>query len=136
MNNGLSTRSDVSRGARGLIFDLSLPYFKYVRNGGPIVTAHMSRLFRVLAAQQWNKYQNLVCRCPSLSCPLDSLPPGGQANRGWLVPRGASCPGISCPPPWLSSPPGDKLSRPVYLAPPPNTSKNIYMLFCYFSVSF
>ena len=23
----------------------------------------------------------------------DSLPPGGQANRGWLVPRGASCPG-------------------------------------------
>ena len=38
--------------------------------------------------------------------PLDSLPP-----------RGASCPGISCPPPWLSSPPGGKLSRPVYLAP-------------------
>ena len=24
---------------------------------------------------------------------LDSLSPGGQANRGWLVPRGASCPG-------------------------------------------
>ena len=23
----------------------------------------------------------------------DSLPPGGQANRGWLAPRGASCPG-------------------------------------------
>ena len=25
--------------------------------------------------------------------PLDSLPPGGQANRGWLAPQGASCPG-------------------------------------------
>ena len=23
----------------------------------------------------------------------DSLPPGGQANRGWLAPQGASCPG-------------------------------------------
>ena len=23
----------------------------------------------------------------------DSLPPRGQANRGWLAPRGASCPG-------------------------------------------
>ena len=23
----------------------------------------------------------------------DSLPPGGQVNRGWLAPRGASCPG-------------------------------------------
>ena len=23
----------------------------------------------------------------------DSLPPGGQGNRGWLAPRGASCPG-------------------------------------------
>ena len=23
----------------------------------------------------------------------DSLPPGGQDNRGWLAPRGASCPG-------------------------------------------
>ena len=23
----------------------------------------------------------------------DSLPPGVQANRGWLAPRGASCPG-------------------------------------------
>ena len=47
-----------------------------------------------------------VCRCNSLSCP-----------PGQLAPRGASCPGISCPPPWLSSPPGGKLSRPVYLAP-------------------
>ena len=70
-------------------------------------------------------------RCPSLSCPLDRLPPGGQANRGCLAPRGASCPGISCPPPWLSSPPGGKLSRPVYLAPRP-TQVKIYT--CYFVI--
>ena len=74
---------------------------------------------------------NYYCRCPSLSCPLDSLPPGGQANRGWLAPRGASCPGISCPPPWLSSPPGRKLSRPVYLAPR-LTQVKIYT--CYFVI--
>ena len=72
-----------------------------------------------------------LCRCPSLSCPLDSLPPGGQANRGCLAPRGASCPGISYPPPWLSSPPGGKLSRPVYLAPRP-TQVKIYT--CYFVI--
>ena len=23
----------------------------------------------------------------------DRLPPGGQANHGWLAPRGATCPG-------------------------------------------
>ena len=73
----------------------------------------------------------VTCRCPSLSCPLDSLPPVGQANRSWPAPRGASCPGISCPPPWLSSPPGGKLSRPVYLAPRP-TQVKIYT--CYFVI--
>ena len=40
------------------------------------------------------------------------LPPGQVA------PRGATCPGISYPPPWLSSPPGGDISRLVYLAPP------------------
>ena len=56
--------------------------------------------------------------------PLDSLHPGGQAvpgylapHPGYLDPRGASCPGR-------------------FILPPTNTSKNIYMLFCYFSVSF
>ena len=56
--------------------------------------------------------------------PLDSLPPGGQAvpgylapHPGYLHPRGASCPGR-------------------FILPPANTSKNICMLFCYFSVSF
>ena len=53
------------------------------------------------------------------------LPPGQ------LAPRGASCPRISCPPPWLSSPPGGKLSRPVYLAPRP-TQVKIYT--CYFVI--
>ena len=45
---GLSTCSDVSMGARGLIFGLSLPpplYFEDARSGGPSVTAHMYRLF-------------------------------------------------------------------------------------------
>ena len=27
-------------------------------------------------------FRSMKYRCPSLSCPLDSLPPGGQANRG------------------------------------------------------
>ena len=56
--------------------------------------------------------------------PLDSLPPGGQAVPGYLAPHpgylhpgGASCPGR-------------------FILPPANTSKNIRMLFCYFSVSF
>ena len=41
-------------------------------------------------------------------------PPGQLAPPG-----GGSCPGISCPPPWLSSRPGGKLSSvTVYLAPP------------------
>ena len=50
--------------------------------------------------------------------PLDSLPPGG-----------ASCPGLSYPPPWLSSPPGGKLSRPVYLAPHPYRGNNLIWCF-------
>ena len=79
-------------------------------------------------------------QCPSLSCPLDSLPPGGGGGGGGRLtavdlPPGASCPGISCPPPWLSSPPGGKLSRPAYLTPPPlQQSKNIIYT-CYFVIS-
>ena len=55
---------------------------------------------------------------------LDRLPPGGQASHGWLDPRGATCPGISYPPPWLSSPPGGNISRLVYLAPPGGVKLN------------
>ena len=69
------------------------------------------------------------------------LPPGQ------LTPRGASQPRLACPP-------GGKLSRDILpptlviftpggqavqaglSCPPPNTSKNIYILFCYLSVSF
>ena len=49
---------------------------------------------------------SMMTRCPSLSCPLDSLPPGGQAvpgylapHPGYLHPRGASCPGRFILPP-------------------------------------
>ena len=64
------------------------------------------------------------------------LPPGQRAPRGkptavGLPPGGASCLGISCPLPWLSSPPGGKLSRLVYLAPRP-TQVKIYT--CYFVI--
>ena len=45
------------------------------------------------------------------------LPPGQFAPNGWLAPRGATCPGISYPPPWLPSPLGGNISRLVYLAP-------------------
>ena len=64
-----------------------------------------------------------VCRCPSLSCPLDRLPPGGQANHGQVAPRGATCPGISYPPPWLSSPPGGR-HIPAGLSCPPGVKIN------------
>ena len=62
-------------------------------------------------------------RCNSLSCP-----------PGQLAPRGASCPGISCPPPWLSSPPGGKLSRPVYLAPHQHRYKYMYVIVLFFCI--
>ena len=67
-------------------------------------------------------------RCNSLSCP-----------PGQLAPRGASCPGISCPPPWLSSPPGGggggRLSRPVYLAPrPTQVNMYIYVILLFFCI--
>ena len=90
-------------------------------------------LYSINTDKNENTYHfcSMKYRCPSLSCPLDSLPPRGQANRGWLTPRGASYPGISCPPPWLSSPPGGKLSRPVYLAPR-LTQVKIYT--CYFVI--
>ena len=45
------------------------------------------------------------------------LPPGQ------LAPRGASCPGISYPPPWLSSPPGASCPG-RFILPPAHTEKN------------
>ena len=75
-----------------------------------------------------------VFRCPSLFCPLDSLPPPpphqGQAHHGQLAPQGATFTGISWPPTLviftprgqnipagLSYPPGMKISQPGNLAP-------------------
>ena len=71
--------------------------------------------------------------CPSLSCPLDSLPPGGQPNRGWLAPRGASCPGISCPPPptLVIFTPGGQAVQAGLSCPAP-TQVKIYI--CYFVI--
>ena len=76
------------------------------------------------------KLSRPVYLAPWTACPPGDkptavgLPPGGQTvpgylapHPGYLHPRGASCPGR-------------------FILPPANTSKNIYMLFCYFSVSF
>ena len=54
-------------------------------------------------------------RCPSLSCPLDSLPPGAQANCGWLAPGGKLSRKI-----WLSSPhpPGVQVIQTGLSCPP------------------
>ena len=46
-----------------------------------------------------------MCRCPSLSCPLDSLPPGGKPTAVGLPPGGQAVPGYLTPP------------RPGYLNP-------------------
>ena len=46
---------------------------------------------------------------PVYLAPWTACPAGGGG--------GASQPRLACPPPWLSSPLGGKLSRPVYLAP-------------------
>ena len=69
--------------------------------------------------------QTVQTWCPSLSCPLDSLPPGGKPTTVSL-PWGASCPGISYPLPWLSSPPrwGVGPSCPGrFILPPAYTEK-------------
>ena len=80
---------------------------------------------------------------PRLACPPTPPPSRGQAVSGYLAPhpgylhpRGASCPGISCPPPWLSSPPGSKLSRLVYLAPRPAQVKIYTFYFVIFLYHF
>ena len=78
---------------------------KTVYAGPPVDTLHLL-------------WCNCEYRCNSLSCP-----------PGQLAPRGASCPGLSYPPPWLSSPPGGKLSRPVYLAPHPYRGNNLIWCF-------
>ena len=54
--------------------------------------------------------------------PLDSLPPGGQANHGYLAPRGASCPGISYPRPGYLRPRGASCPG-RFILPPAHTEK-------------
>ena len=103
-------------------------------------------------------FHSQLFRCPSLSCPLDSLPPpppppgvkptavgfppGGKLSRDILpptlvifTPGGQAVPGYLAPDPGYLHPRGASCPG-RFILPPPNTSKNIYMLFCYFSVSF
>ena len=72
---------------------LSAPFGKVRHNHGSGVWRSITR---------GTMYQNahFISRCKSLSC-LPPLP--GQLAQG------ASCPGIPCSPPWLSTPPGGKL---------------------------
>ena len=69
------------------------------------------------------------------------LPPGQLAPRGTSQPRLACPPGGKLsrdilPPTLVIFTPGGQAVQAGLSCPPPNTSKNIYMLFCYFSVSF
>ena len=51
--------------------------------------------------------------------PPGQLAPRGQANRGWLAPRGASCPGISYPRPGYLIPGGASCPGRFILPPAP-----------------
>ena len=69
------------------------------------------------------------------------LPPGQLAPRGASQPRLAWPPGGKpsqdiLPPTLVIFTPGGQAVQAGLSCPPPNKSKNIYMLFCYFSVSF
>ena len=69
------------------------------------------------------------------------LPPGQLAPRGARQPRLACPPGGKLsrdilPPTLVIFTPGGQAVQAGLSCPQPNTSKNIYMLFCYFSVSF
>ena len=105
------------------------PGVKITRVGGKISRDSLPHGGQAVQGGKINCYR--VYLAPWTACPPGGkpttvgLPPGGQAvpgylapHPGYLHPRGASCPGR------------------FILPPPPNTSKNIYMLFCYFSVSF
>ena len=64
---------------------------------------------------------------PSKALGPDELHPSPKgASNGvrsgvtvYLAPRGASCPGLSYPPPWLSSPPGGQAVQAGLSCPPP-----------------
>ena len=87
---------------------------------------------------------NVVWRAPvwwgaSLSCPLDSLPPGGGGKPTPVdLPRGggggASCPGISCPPLWLSSPRGASCPGRFILPPAQHKKKYIHVILLFFCI--
>ena len=56
---------------------------------------------------------------PVYLAPWIACPSGGKPTVVSLPPRGASCPGISYPPPWLSSAPGGASCPGRFILPPP-----------------
>ena len=68
-------------------------------------------------------YCYILYRCPRVSCTLGRLYPGVQPTPGQVVPRGTTCPGVSCTPPWVactrgtSYPSRGRLYPGVQLAP-------------------
>ena len=73
---------------------------------------------------------------PVYLAPWTACPPGGKSTAVGLLPRGQAVAGYLAPHPGYLHPRGASCPGRFILPPPPNTSKNIYMLFCYFSVSF
>ena len=83
-----------------------------------------------------SRQQNQVCAVvPVYLAPWTACPPGGNPTAVGLPPGGQAVPGYLAPHPGYLHPRGQAVQAGLS-CPPPNTSKNIYMLFCYFSVSF
>ena len=76
---------------------------------------HTTKALIRLISSGWSESS----QCTGLSWPLGSLTPGGQDTRGQLDPRGFKFPGVSSPPPWLSSPPGGEYTVAWASWPPP-----------------
>ena len=71
-------------------------------------------------------HRNLMqSRCPSLSCPMDSLPPGGQANHWGKLSRDI------LPPPLIIFTPGGQAVQAGLSCPPPIQRKFCVMFYYY-----
>ena len=79
-----------------------------------------------------------IAGVPVYLAPWTACPPGGQVNRGWLAPPprgGQAVMGYLAPHPGYLHPWGQAVQAGLS-CPPPNTSKNIYMLFFIFLYHF